>query len=50
MGLKSDRWIRLMGERGMIAPFEPHQISTHEGRRCVSYGTSSYGSAVLVRG
>ncbi len=43
MGLKSDRWIRLMGERGMIAPFEPRQISSREGRRCVSFGTSSYG-------
>ncbi|MCL5798712.1 MAG: dCTP deaminase [Gammaproteobacteria bacterium] len=43
MGLKSDRWIRAMGERGMIAPFEPRQISSHEGRRCVSFGTSSYG-------
>lgn len=30
-------------EHGMIDPFEPHQIKEADGRRIVSYGTSSYG-------
>ena len=30
-------------EHGMIEPFEPHQIKEADGRRIVSYGTSSYG-------
>ena len=30
-------------ERGMIEPYVPHQISSVEGKRIVSYGTSSYG-------
>src|SRR5699024_4678484 len=45
MSIKSDRWIRRMAEEhGMIEPFEPGQIRHNaEGRRLVSYGTSSYG-------
>lgn len=43
MGLKSDRWIREMGARGMIEPFEPRQVSSRAEYRCVSFGTSSYG-------
>ena len=44
MSIKSDRWIRRMaGTHGMIEPFEPNQISEADGRRIVSYGTSSYG-------
>jgi len=43
MGIKSDRWIRQAAERGMIAPFEPGQVRTLEGKKIVSYGTSSYG-------
>ena len=45
MSIKSDRWIRRMAEEhGMIEPFEPKQIKQDaEGRRLVSYGTSSYG-------
>ncbi len=44
MPVKSDRWIRQMAlEKGMIEPFEPSQVKTVEGRRVVSYGTSSYG-------
>ena len=27
----------------MIEPFEPHQVKEVDGRRVVSYGTSSYG-------
>ena len=30
-------------ECGMIEPYVPHQISSVEGKRIVSYGTSSYG-------
>ena len=28
---------------GMIEPFEPNQIKEQDGRRIISYGTSSYG-------
>jgi len=30
-------------ERGMIEPYVPHQVSSVEEKRIVSYGTSSYG-------
>jgi len=44
MSIKSDRWIRRMAEQhGMIDPFEPNQVREIDGRRIVSYGTSSYG-------
>ena len=44
MSIKSDRWIRRMVEaHGMIAPFEASQVREVDGRRIVSYGTSSYG-------
>ena len=45
MSIKSDRWIRRMAEQqGMIEPFEPGQVKhAGDGRRIVSYGTSSYG-------
>ena len=44
MSIKSDRWIRRMAvEHRMIEPFEPNQIKQANGRRIVSYGTSSYG-------
>ena len=44
MSIKSDRWIRRMAEEhGMIEPFEPNQIKEQDGRRIISYGTSSYG-------
>ena len=44
MSIKSDNWIRRMArERGMIEPFEPGQVREANGRRIVSYGTSSYG-------
>ena len=42
--IKSDRWIRRMAQStGMIEPFEPGQVREVDGRRIVSYGTSSYG-------
>ena len=44
MTIKSDRWIRRMAtEQRMIEPFEPAQVKTFEGKKVVSYGTSSYG-------
>jgi deoxycytidine triphosphate deaminase len=43
MTIKSDHWIRRMAARGMIEPFAESQVRTHDGRRIVSYGTSSYG-------
>ena len=44
MSIKSDKWIRRMAEaHGMIEPFEPSQVRHVDGRKIVSYGTSSYG-------
>src|SRR5258706_14775319 len=44
MSIKPDKWIRRMAqEHGMIEPFEPGQVKEIDGRRVVSYGTSSYG-------
>lgn len=44
MSIKADKWIRRMAqEHGMIEPFEPNQVKEVDGRRIVSYGTSSYG-------
>jgi len=42
--IKSDKWIRRMAaEHRMIEPFEPGQVKEVDGKRIVSYGTSSYG-------
>ena len=44
MTIKSDRWIRRMAlENRLIEPFEPRQVKELDGRKVVSYGTSSYG-------
>jgi dCTP deaminase len=44
MSIKSDKWIRTMAtEHGMIDPYESGQVKEVEGKRIVSYGTSSYG-------
>ncbi|HEV2685992.1 MAG TPA: dCTP deaminase, partial [Actinomycetota bacterium] len=44
MSIKSDKWIRRMAEEHrMIEPFEPGQVRSVDGKRIVSYGTSSYG-------
>ena len=43
MSIKSDRWIRRMAAQGMIDPFEPGQVRMVDGKKIVSYGTSSYG-------
>jgi len=44
MSIKSDHWIRRMAaEHAMIEPFAAEQVRYSQGRRLVSYGTSSYG-------
>ena len=44
MTIKSDLWIRRMAEQhGLIEPYEPGQVREANGRKLVSYGTSSYG-------
>ena len=44
MTIKSDKWIRRMAAQArMIEPFEAGQVKEVQGRRIVSYGTSSYG-------
>jgi len=43
MTIKSDKWIRRMAAQGMIEPFAATQVREVDGRRIVSYGTSSYG-------
>ena len=44
MSIKSDRWIRKMAEQhDMISPFEPDQVRSADGKKVISYGTSSYG-------
>ena len=43
MTIKSDKWIRRMAAQGMIEPFESGQVRSQDGRKIVSYGTSSYG-------
>jgi dCTP deaminase len=43
MSIKSDHWIRRMAVQGMIDPFAPEQVRIADGRRIISYGTSSYG-------
>lgn len=49
MSVKSDRWIkRMAAERGLIEPFEPGQVREIDGRRVISYGTSSYGYDLRV--
>ncbi len=50
MTIKSDKWIRRMAQQhGLIEPFEPGQVREVEGRRVISYGTSSYGWLHLRR-
>ncbi|HEY3784996.1 MAG TPA: dCTP deaminase [Steroidobacteraceae bacterium] len=51
MSIKSDKWIRRMAqEQRMIEPFEPEQVRYVDGRKIVSYGTSSYGYDVRCAG
>ncbi len=50
MTIRSDRWIRRMAVKGMIEPFADAQVRSVEGRKIVSYGTSSYGYDVRCAG
>ena len=44
MSIKSDSWIRRVVEKNdMISPFNSNQVKEVDGKRIVSYGTSSYG-------
>ncbi|MGH8681100.1 MAG: dCTP deaminase [Burkholderiales bacterium] len=44
MTIKSDKWIRRMArEARMIEPYEPDLVREVDGRKVVSFGTSSYG-------
>src|SRR6476660_1810742 len=44
MSIKPDKWIRRMAkEHGMISPFEPGMVREYNGKKAVSFGTSSYG-------
>lgn len=50
MSIKSDKWIRRMAvQHGMIEPFSPTQVKEVDGKKIVSYGTSSYGDFLRVR-
>ena len=47
--IKADKWIRRMAQSTrMIEPFEAGQIREVDGRKIVSYGTSSYGYDIRV--
>ncbi|HTK40463.1 MAG TPA: dCTP deaminase [Gemmatimonadales bacterium] len=51
MSIKSDRWIRRMArEQRMIDPFVDSQMGRvdKEGRKCISFGVSSYGYDMRV--
>lgn len=44
MSVQNDEWIcRQAKENNMIDPFEPEQVKSVNGRKVVSFGTSSYG-------
>lgn len=51
MSIKSDNWIRRMAQKhGMIEPFAAEQVRHVDGKKIVSYGTSSYGYDVRCAG
>jgi dCTP deaminase len=44
VAVKSDSWIkRMVATQRLIEPFEPNQVREIEGRKVISFGTSSYG-------
>lgn len=44
MAIKSDKWIKQMAKNhGMIEPFSETQVRQVDGKKIISYGTSSYG-------
>jgi dCTP deaminase len=48
MSILCDKQIRALARQGMIEPFEPGQVKEVDGRRVISYGTSSYGYDLRV--
>ena len=44
LSILADHQIRELAQKhGMIEPFEPEQVREKEGKKIISYGTSSYG-------
>ena len=44
MSIKSDNWIQnIASNHQMIEPYEVNQVKVYDGRKIISYGTSSYG-------
>ena len=44
MSILADHQIRELAQKhGMIEPFEPGQVREKDGKKIISYGTSSYG-------
>jgi len=44
MAIKSDKWIKKMATKhNMISPFAENQVREVDGKKIISYGTSSYG-------
>ncbi len=51
MSIKSDKWIRRMvAEHGLIEPFQSDQVREIDGKRVISFGTSSYGYDIRCAG
>jgi dCTP deaminase len=49
MSIKADKWIiHTALNSNMIHPFEPNQVREKDGRKVISYGTSSYGYDIRV--
>lgn len=49
MSICSDEWIKKKAEEtGMIEPFVPSQIRSHNGQPVISYGLSSFGYDIRV--
>ena len=42
-GIKPDHWIVEQAKKGMIEPFAADQVREVDGKKIISYGTSSYG-------
>ena len=48
-GVKSDAWIRQqIKESGMIVPGVENLVSEKDGKKIISYGTTSYGYAARL--
>jgi dCTP deaminase len=48
-GIKNDRWIRAMADRGMISPYAPMKVRADgDGASILSYGVESYGYTLQI--